>query len=88
MSGGNRFGGVSSDQKQLEATSLELRPIPLLAAPQPLRRSVSGQTCDPQHITTEALKRSVRSLSIVRNEEPWKISLLTRELTDILMRRH
>lgn len=34
VSGGNRFGGVSSDQRQLEATSLELRPIPLLAVPQ------------------------------------------------------
>lgn len=33
LSGGNRFGGVCSDQKQLEATSLELRPIPLSCPP-------------------------------------------------------
>lgn len=81
MSGGNRLGGVRSGQRQLETTSLEPRPIPLLAAPQPLRRSVSGRTCEPQHASTEAQKKWVRSLFIVRSVGPSKISLLTREGT-------
>lgn len=70
---------VSSEQNQLEATSLELRPVSLLAAPQPLRRSVSPPTCNPQQNTQKALKRTVRSLFIVPNE-PLKISLLSSEL--------
>lgn len=80
VSGGNWFGGVSSDQKQLEATSLEPRPIPLLACP-PTTEEISIWA--NLWSTAEALKRSVRSLFIVQNEEPWKISLLIRELMDI-----
>ena len=60
MSGGNRSGGVSSDQKELETTSLELRPIPLLAVLQPGGDQYQP-TSNPQHAPPEALKRTVRS---------------------------
>lgn len=60
MSGGNWFGGVNSDQKELEATSLELRPIPLLAVPQPRGDQYLSQPL-PQHTTGHVLQRTVRS---------------------------